>query len=131
MRKHPIFLATSLFSACVPTAPDGTGSGAAESGSVSDDGGDTTGAELPTEVRMVVGPQGGVVEGLGLRLDIPVDALTEDVETRHRKRFAAPHPATRCTGIGQQQPDMALARHPLRISRRCVRRPNASGETSH
>lgn len=75
MRRLALLLPLSF--ACLPTEPAGDSAGGSDGGS---EGADSTTADAPTEVRVMVGPEGGVVEGLGVQLDIPADALAEPVE---------------------------------------------------
>jgi hypothetical protein len=77
MRPRSLLALLPALFACLPTAPADT-TGGADTDSTDSTTADTTDGD--TEVRTVIGPQGGVVEGLGLQLDIPADALTEDVE---------------------------------------------------
>lgn len=76
MRPRSLAALLPALFACLPASPADSSTSADESGDSGDV--DTTGGA--TEVRTVVGPQGGMVEGLGLQLEIPADALTEDVE---------------------------------------------------
>ncbi|MBL8946650.1 MAG: hypothetical protein JNK45_26010, partial [Myxococcales bacterium] len=70
-------LLVPLSFACLPTEPAGDSAEGSDGGS---EDGDSTTADAPTEVRVMVGPEGGVVEGLGVHLGIPADALGEAVE---------------------------------------------------